>query len=519
MRLSGAGVLVVALLLPSVAGAQATFLIRDALLFDGSGRAPQRGSLRVERGIISAVGEITPQPGELVVEAAGRALAPGFIDTHSHADDDLEDIPDALGAVSQGITTVIGGQDGGAFFPLADYLARLEQKPIAVNLASYAGHNTLRAIVLGENFQREATAEEVGRMKLLLRREMAAGALGLSTGLEYDPGIYSSPGEVLELSRETARHGGRYISHVRSEDRHFWAAIEEIITIGKVTGMPVQVSHIKLAMRNLWGRADSLIARLDRARADGVNITADIYPYPYWHSTLTVLFPGRDYTDRHEAEVALTEVSTPGGLLLGRYKPDTSLAGKTVADVAKRWGVDSVTALIELIRRAQVAEAEGMTGVESVIGTSMTEGDIARLMRWPHANFCTDGELDGRHPRGFGSFPRILGRYVREQGVLTLEEAVRRASALAADHVGLTDRGRLARGQAADLVLFDPQSVIDRATPQDPQEVSAGIITVWVNGESVFQDGQATGRRPGRALRREGGGEAGSPESGVRSQE
>jgi N-acyl-D-amino-acid deacylase len=264
----------------------------------------------------------------------------------------------------------------------------------------------------------------------------------------------------------------------------------------------VQVSHIKLAMRNLWGRADSLVGILDAARADGVNITADIYPYPYWHSTLTVLFPKRDYNDRHEAEVALTEVSTPQGLLLGRYKPDPTLSGKTVADVARLWGVDSVTALIELIHKAQIAEAEGMTGVESVIGTSMTEPDIARLMQWPHTNFCTDGELDGKHPRGFGSFPRVFGRYVREQGVLTLEEAVRRATALAADHMGITDRGRLAKGQAADLVLFDPQVIIDRSTPQDPHKVSAGVMTVWVNGESVFQDGKTTGRRPGKVLRR-----------------
>lgn len=339
-------------------------------------------------------------------------------------------------------------------------------------------------------------------MRFLLRREMAAGALGLSTGLEYDPGIYSSRDEVLALAAEAARDGGRYISHVRSEDRYFWAAIDEIVTIGRVTRMPVQVSHIKLAMRNLWGRADSLVALLDAARAAGVDITADIYPYPYWHSTLTVLFPSRDYTDRHEAEVALTEVSTPAGLLLGRYRPDTTLSGKTVADVARLWGVDSVTALIELIRKAQVAEAEGMTAVESVIGTSMTEPDIARLMRWPHTNFCTDGELDGKHPRGFGSFPRVLGRYVREQGVLTLEEAIHRGTALAADHMGITDRGRLATGQAADLVLFDPATVVDRATPQDPHALSQGIVTVWVNGSVVYQDGRTTSARPGVVLRR-----------------
>lgn len=494
--------LILALLIPKVSQAQSSFLVHDALLVDGSGGPARRGSLRVEKGVIAAIGEISPLPGEVVVEAGGKVLAPGFIDTHSHADDDLEAIPGALGAVNQGITTIVGGQDGGSFFPLSDFFARLEKHPVAVNVASYTGHNTIRGIVMGENFQREATPEEVGRMRYLVKRDMASGALGLSTGLEYDPGIYSNPTEVLALAQQAALDGGRYISHIRSEDRYFWAAIEEIVHIGKVTGMPVQVSHIKLAMRNLWGRADSLVGVLDAARADGVNLTADIYPYPYWHSTLTVLFPKRDYNDRHEAEVALTEVSTPQGLLLGRYKPDTTLSGKTVAEVARLWGVDSVSALIELIHKAQIAEAEGMTGVESVIGTSMTEPDIARLMKWPHTNFCTDGELDGKHPRGFGSFPRVFGRYVREQGVLSLEEAVRRASSLAADHMGITDRGRLAKGQAADLVLFDQQAILDRATPQDPHAVSVGVITVWVNGEAVFQDGRTTGRLPGKVLRR-----------------
>ncbi|MFN8652306.1 MAG: D-aminoacylase [Gemmatimonadales bacterium] len=505
MRRPFVGLAVLGLVLATPAHAQRRVLIHDALIYDGSGRTPYRGSLRVENGRIAAVGTLTPRTGDTVIEARGRALAPGFIDTHSHADDDLEAIPDALGAVSQGITTVVGGQDGGSPYPLREYFARLERHPVAVNLAAYAGHNTIRGIVLGEKFQREATAEEVGRMRLLLRQEMAAGALGFSTGLEYDPGIYSSRAEVLTLATEAAKSGGRYISHIRSEDRWFWAAIDEILTIGRVTHMPVQVSHIKLAMRNLWGRADSLVALLDAARADGVDVTADIYPYPYWHSTLTVLFPGRDYTDRKEAEVALTEVSTPAGLLLGRYKPDTTLSGKTVADVAKLWQVDSVTALIELIRRAQVAEAEGMTGVESVIGTSMTEPDIARLMRWPHTNFCTDGELDGKHPRGFGAFPRVLGRYVREQRVLTLADAIHRSTALAADHMGITDRGRLVVGQAADLVLFDPDSVLDLATPQDPHALSRGITMVWVNGAAVYQEGKPTGARPGVVIRRKAG--------------
>ena len=491
------------LLLGAPALAAQDLLIRHAEIYDGTGAAPRRGDVRVRAGRIAAIGDLAPGPDESVVDAAGLALAPGFIDTHSHADEDLGDYPDALGAVSQGITTIVGGQDGSSPFPLAAFLAERERHPAAVNLAMYVGHGTLRDIVLGRDFGRVSTPEEVGRMKLLLRRELAAGALGLSTGLEYDPGIYSAPSEVIELARVTAAAGGRYISHVRSEDRHFWAAIEEIITIGREARLPVQVSHTKLAMRSLWGGADSLVRRLDAARREGIEITGDIYPYTYWHSTLTVLFPDRDYHDRAAAEFAVTEVSTPEGLLLGIYRPNPEFSGRTLADVARELGLDPADALMELIRRAEVARAEGVEGVESVIGTSMIEPDIDRLMQWPHMNFCTDGSLAGRHPRGFGSYPRILGRYVRERGVLGLADAIHKSTGLAADHMGLTGRGRIAPGQAADLVLFDPATVQDRATPAEPQAVSVGVRRVWVNGQVVFADGAATAARPGRVLRRE----------------
>jgi N-acyl-D-aspartate/D-glutamate deacylase/CubicO group peptidase (beta-lactamase class C family) len=497
------GVAAAALGLP--AEERPSLLIENATLVDGTGARARKGDLRIEGDRIAAVGDLAARPGETTFDAKGLVLAPGFVDTHSHADDDLGDDPDALGAVSQGITTVVGGQDGGSAASLDEYFDRLEWTPAAVNVASYVGHGTLRDAVLGDDFRRAATPAEVEAMAALLDREMRAGALGLSTGLEYDPGIYSDRSEVIALAKVAARHGGRYISHVRSEDRYFWEAIEEILAIGKEARIPVQISHVKLAMRSLWGEAPRLLARLEKARREGIAASADIYPYLYWHSTLTVLFPERDFENLATAQTVLDEIAPPDGLLLGRYKPEPSYAGKTVAEIAKLRGEEPAKTLVELIRMAEAMKAKGESGVESVIGTSMTEPDLERLLAWKETNLCTDGELDGRHPRGFGSYPRVLGRYVRERKALRLEEAVRKMTSLAADHVGLRDRGRLVPGAWADLVLLNPATVGDRATTAEPHALSTGIERVWVNGDVVFEKGKATGAMPGKVLRRASG--------------
>ncbi|HEY5418701.1 MAG TPA: D-aminoacylase [Gemmatimonadaceae bacterium] len=478
------------------------FLITNANVIDGSGSPARRASVRVEGDRIAAVGELAARSGETVIDAHGLTLAPGFIDTHSHADDDLFEHPEALAVVSQGITTIIGGQDGGSPIPLARYLDSLQKSPGAVNVGMYVGHGSIRDSVMGEDFKRVATPAEVDRMKAMLASEMQAGAIGLSSGLEYDPGIYSDPSEVIALAKVAASFGGRYISHIRSEDYAFWKAIDEIITIGREAKLPVQISHTKLAMRDLWGHADSLVRILDAARKSGVDITADVYPYLYWHSTLTVLFPKRDFENRTSAEFALTQTSTPGGLLLGHYEPNPSYAGKTVAEISKLRGTDSITTLIDLIRDSEAMRKRTGHSSESVIGTSMVEPDVELIMKWPYTNLSTDGSLDGPHPRGYGAFPRFLGRYVRERKVMPLEEAVHRMTSLAAEHMGIKDRGRITPGMFADLVLFDPATVIDRATPAEPHLVSVDIARVWVNGAEVFADGKTTAARPGKVIRR-----------------
>jgi len=478
-------------------------LITNAVVIDGTGSPGRRASVRVRGDRVAAVGDLQAATGERVIDAGGLVLAPGFIDTHTHADGGLDERPDALAVVSQGITTIIGGQDGGSPLPLSSYFAALEKQPAAVNVGMYVGHGSVRDSILGADFKRVATPAEVQRMADLVANDMRAGAIGLSSGLEYDPGIYSDRAEVIALAKVSAQFGGRYISHIRSEDYAFWQAIDEIITIGREAKLPVQVSHAKLAMRSLWGKADSLVRLLDQARASGVDITADIYPYLYWHSTLTVLFPKRDFDNRTAAEFALTETSTPAGLLLGRYEPNPAYAGKTVAEIAKLRGTDSVTTLIDLIRESEAMRQATGRSTQSVIGTSMVEADVERIMKWPHTNLSTDGALNGPHPRGYGAFPRFLGVYVRERKVMPLEEAVRRMTSVAAAHMNIKDRGRIAPGLFADLVLFDPATVSDRATPREPHLTSVGIARVWVNGQEVYADGKPTGARPGRTIRRQ----------------
>ena len=487
-----------ALLCLTPAAAQAeNVLIEHVLLVDGTGAKPSLTDVKIRSDHVVAIGQLEQEPGEVVIDASGLALAPGFIDTHSHHDGLLGKKPEALAAVSQGITTIVVGQDGSSALPLSGFFTELERHPAAVNVASYSGHNTLRDTVMRKNFKRQATSGEIEKMRVLLAADMKAGALGLSTGLEYDPGIYSSTEELVTLAREAAAHSGRYISHMRSEDRFVWAALDELVDIGRKAKIPVQVSHAKLAMTDWWGQADRMLSVLDKARAEGIDATLDVYPYPYWQSTLTVLWPDRDFTNRKSAEFVLTHLAPADGLLISRFTPDPKLVGKTVAQVAAQRGADAPGTAMALISEAGAAQ-----GDIDVIGTSMDERDIARLIAWPNANISSDGAIDDLHPRGAGAFTRVLRLYVREQKLLTLEAAIHKMSGLAAQHVGLTDRGTVRVGSYADLVLFDPATVGDRATTQIPDAMSAGIVRVWVNGVQVLNGGKATGALPGRPLRR-----------------
>jgi N-acyl-D-amino-acid deacylase len=478
-------------------------VIVNARVIDGSGGPSRDVNVRVVGDRIADVGNFEPSAEDTLVDANGLVLAPGFIDAHSHHEDGLFEMPGALAAVSQGITTIVAGQDGGQQYPLAEFFASLETSPAAINVASYAGHGTLRDQVMGEDYHRQATPEELAEMAGLLRIEMEAGALGLTTGLEYDPGSFSATEELVELAREAALHGGRYVSHIRSEDQYFWEAIDEIITIGREAPIPVHVSHIKLAMTRWWGQADRLTTKLDEARASGVDITADIYPYRAWNSGfswLTTLFPDRDLDRRDGAKYILSDMLSPEGILVAIYRPEPAYDGMTIAEIAELRGSDPETTLMELLK-ADMAMGGEESGSQ-MLGFAMDEPDIESIMAWPHTVIGSDGDLAGAHPRGFGAFTRFLGHYIRERNVISLEEGIRRMTSLSAQHVGIAERGSIQVGRYADLVLFDPERVRDRATPEAPHVPSTGIEKVWVNGQLVFEGGQITGNRPGKPIRR-----------------
>ncbi|MBM3178320.1 MAG: D-aminoacylase [Bacteroidetes bacterium] len=477
-------------------------IIRHAQLANGTGGDLVKADVGLRGDTIAAIGNLSNAKADTIVQAADLVLAPGFIDTHSHHDWGILKMRGVEAAVSQGITTIVVGQDGGSKTPIEKFFKALTDTPVAVNLASYSGHNSIREMVMGDDFKRLATTDQVSQMKMLLEADLKAGALGLSTGLEYDPGIYSSNDEVIELAKTLVPYQGRYISHLRSEDRYFDKAVNEIIEIGKLTGVPVQISHFKLAMKGLWGKSMQTLAKLNEARNAGIKITADVYPYPYWSSTVRVLFPDRNFTDEKEAAFILREVTSPEGILFSSYTPKPEFEGKTLAAVAANAGISPEKMLIQIIRWLDECEKINGDCSGGIVATSMDEGDIQKLLQWEYSGVCSDGASRGRHPRGYGAFTRILKKYVREDSVLTLENAVRKMTGLNAEQLGINRRGFIREGYYADLVLFNPKEVSDQSTTENPQMPSSGIEGVWVNGKLVYQNKRTTGIYPGRVIRR-----------------
>ncbi len=485
------------------AQSSATQLIHNIWLIDGTGTTARKAAVRIQGNKIIAVGTLKPLPGEVLVDGQGKTLTPGFIDTHSHLQGSLRTKPEAIAALNQGVTTIVSGQDGEGSW-IDSLRSRLSSQTIAVNIATYTGQTTLRETVMGEKeLHRKATAAEIKQMRALLEKEMQKGSLGLSTGLEYDGAFFSSKEEVVALAKVAAKYKGRYTSHIRSEDVNLKEAIEEIITIGREAKLPVQVSHIKIALKDDWGKAPQLLARLEQARKEGIDITADCYPYDFWNSTLKVLFPKTDYTNKESAQFAVDHTFDPNESILFRYAPNPAYAGKTITAIAAMRNETAAETLISLIAEAETYRKNnpGATAIQTIMGKSMIEEDVMKLLAWQHTNICSDGSIGG-HPRAFGSFTRVLGRYVREKKIMTLEEAVRKMTLLAAQHIGIANRGKIAPGYFADLVLLDPATVQDRSSIQEPGALSDGIEKVWVNGKLVYQNKESTKVYPGTFISR-----------------
>ncbi len=476
---------------PAISGQTRMILIKNAQIIDGTGKARFLADLRIKEGKIVKIGKLKASSSDEVIDATGLVLAPGFIDIHNHSESGLLREGTAGNQVSQGITTVIVGPDGGSPFPLKDYFAKLDGK-VAVNVGAFIGHATLREQAMNKDFVRKATDAEITQMEKLLEQSMTEGAFGLSSGLEYDVGFSASTEEMIALAKVAARHGGIYMPHMRDEEEGMLNALRESIHIGREAKIPVHISHIKMGNRNVWGKSAEAIALIEETRKAGFDITADAYPYTAWASTITVLVPSRKHDDRAEVEKGLNNVGGPDKVLITSHAANRTYEMRTMADIATSKNISPVDLYIEIVK----------AGGAGVVCNSMNEDDVKAFYTQPWVMASSDGGIGSRHPRGTGTFTRVLGKFSRENKWFSLEDAVRKSSAMPAARLGLKDRGSIKKGMRADLVLFDPGTVIDRATFSEPQVFSTGIKGVFVNGVRVWDGEKVTGNLPGSILRK-----------------
>jgi N-acyl-D-amino-acid deacylase len=511
-------------------------LIRDARIVDGTGAVGRRGDVGVRGDRIAAVGSLFGAAAERLIDAGGRVLAPGFIDVHTHVEGNLPARPDAENLIADGVTTVVTGNCGGSELAIRDWLDSLEREGIAINVATLVGHNSVRASVMGYA-DRRPSRRELAQMEDLVDRAMREGAVGFSTGLIYTPGTFAKPDEVVALARVAARHGGVYATHMRSENDGLFPAIAEALDVARRAHIPLEISHYKVTAKKLWGSSPRMLAIADAARREGLDVTLDEYPYTASSSGLDVLLPDRVLQSKGGGSVrhALVRRLAPGRERsriaremrrrlkdeLGREHLDYAvvaaapwrpeLEGKNLREVNAAAGrPDGITGEIETaLDLCREGAASGMGG--GVCGTQMVyhtmdEGDVERIFASPLTMVARDGGVaaPGRgapHPRSYGTSARVLARFVREKGLVSLEEAVRKMTSLPASRFGFADRGQIREGFRADLVLFDPDEVEDLSRFEDPHHESRGFDLVVVNGVIVRDGGVATCERPGRALR------------------
>jgi N-acyl-D-amino-acid deacylase len=472
-----------------------TTVFTNAQIADGTGAALHKGSVRVTGDRITKVGAFPPDAGEKVIDAHGLVLAPGFIDIHNHSEEGLESEPLATSQIAQGITSMVLGADGESPWPVGEWLAARRRQPASLNTALLVGHATIRELALKDNFRRPARPAEVAEMVKRVEQAMREGAVGLSSGIEYDVASYSDTNELVAMAAAAAGLGGFYMTHIRDEADKSFAALDESIAIGERAHIPVQHSHIKLGTVNVWNKASEFIRAIEAARSRGVDYLADCYPYDAWHANIKVLVPNKQYEDPPSVQRAIADVGGADRVKITDFPPNRRYEARTLDELARTAGITPVEMFIRLVREGDAAGEEA-----EVIGKSMTEPDIRAFYQQPWVMVASDGGIGSVHPRGAGTFPRVLGLYVREKHWLTLPEAIRKMTSLPAQRLGWKDRGVIREGAYADLVLFNPETIIDRSTFEKPTELPVGIEQVLVNGVTVWQEGKPTGALPGRIL-------------------
>ena len=515
-------------------------IIRHGLVYDGSGREPVRQDLAIQQGVVVAMGDLRQRSAAREIDANGLAVAPGFIDVHTHSDMTLLVNPKAESKVRQGVTTEICGNCGDSPFPLDDVLSLetitalrneyqmkiswrdfagyrrlLEKRGCSINVATLIGHGSLRQAVMGSE-NRAPTAGELEKMKALVAEYMQQGALGLSTGLEYIPGMFAQTDELIALSRVVARFNGVYASHMRNEDVRVEEALAEALTIGRRSGARVQISHLKASQKRNWHKTPLLLAAIEQARAQGDAVHADRYPYTAYATSLKMVFPAwsregafGDFVKRLQAEEEWRKIRPfveDKISALGSW--DSILITRLTGAARQSWQGKTIAQLtgdqdpFEFVRRLMIDEQ----GQVSMCGFGMSDQDTEAILAAPYTMVGSDGDavapygLLGKgtpHPRFYGTFPRYLGLYIREKKILSLAEGIRRVTAMAAEMFGLQKRGAIKIGYHADIVIFDAEKIIDQATYTQPHQYPAGIPYVVVNGMVVVDKGEHSGRLAG----------------------
>ncbi len=514
-------VTLLALLLPSFGNSQDyDLIIRGGKVVDGSGNPWYHADIAIKNDRIAEIGQLSNHEAKRVIDAHGLVVAPGFIDPHTHALRGIFEVPNAESALLQGVTTLTEGNDGSSPYPIDRHYAEIDNLRISPNWAVFVGQGTIRQRVIGFGL-RKATPDEMERMKQMVRDAMEQGALGISTGLFYVPGSFTSTEEVIELSKVAAEYNGIYISHIREEAAQLIDSVQETIRIGEEADIPVQITHHKVIGVENWGASIESLRLVDEARKRGVDVTIDQYPYTASQTSINALIPqwaqagGREemlsrinsaetYSTIKNEVVAKILYDRGGGdpknVFISRNSWDPDMAGKNLAELAIDAGLEptpenAADVVFDIIRGG------GATAVYHAIGPE----DVDRIMQHPATAIGSDGPVGvfgegAPHPRQYGTFARVLGLYVRERKILSLEEAIRKMSSQSARRLGIHDRGLITKGYFADIAIFDPDEIIDKATFENPHQYAIGTKFVLVNGTVVVENGQHTGARPGRIL-------------------